>query len=204
MRRERRPKKVHTTPAGPQTFMSSSARVAPQRPVRFHCIILSSVPASTESMKLCLIGRIFSIIAAASIYQSVHRFVYSCKNAYTPKKNSCQVCMTGLIWLCGPEITSFTSTNTVECVSDLPEVSDFLGGNCLQSDANHLAVWDWKSGRRCNPMAPTSVQILPLHVVGFISLTQPCSPEALQPHPTAYSRLTLRFQAINDVRTESM
>lgn len=88
MRRERRPKKVHTTPAGTQTFMSSSARVAPQRPVRFHCIILSSVPASTESMKLCLIGRIFSIIAAASIYQSVHRFVYSCKNAYTPPKKT--------------------------------------------------------------------------------------------------------------------
>lgn len=82
MRRERRPKKPHTTPAGPQTFMSSSARVAPRRPVRFHCIMLSSVPASTVPMKLCLIGRIFSIIAAASIYQSVHRLVYSCKNAY--------------------------------------------------------------------------------------------------------------------------
>lgn len=38
-------------------------------------------------MKLCLIGRILSIIAAASIYQSVHRFVYCCKNAYiSPKK----------------------------------------------------------------------------------------------------------------------
>lgn len=31
--------KVHTAPAGPQTFMSSSAHVAPRRPVRFHCII---------------------------------------------------------------------------------------------------------------------------------------------------------------------
>lgn len=102
--------------------------------------------------------------------------------------------MTRLMWLCAPEITSFTSTNTAECVSDLPQVSDFF----------HLVVWDWKSGRRCNPMAPTSVQILPLHVVGLISLTQPCSPEALQPHPTAHSRLTLRFQAINDVRTESV
>lgn len=38
-------------------------------------------------MKLCLIGRILSIIAAASIYQSVHWFVYCCKNAYiSPKK----------------------------------------------------------------------------------------------------------------------
>lgn len=78
--------KVRTIPAGPQTLMSSSARVALQRPVRFQCIFLSSVPASTVPMKLCLIGRIFSIIATASIYQSVHRFVYSCR--HSPKKTA--------------------------------------------------------------------------------------------------------------------
>lgn len=38
-------------PAGPQTFMSSRARVAPQRLVRFHCIILCAGTASIMPMK---------------------------------------------------------------------------------------------------------------------------------------------------------
>lgn len=58
--------KVHITPAGPQTFMSSSAHVAPQRPVRFHCIILCSVPASVVPMNLCLFARMFSITAPSA------------------------------------------------------------------------------------------------------------------------------------------
>lgn len=81
MRREHRPKKAHKTPVGSQTFMSSSAHVAPWGPVRFHCIILSSVLASAAPMKLCLIGRIFSITTDASIYQYILRFDNSCKKA---------------------------------------------------------------------------------------------------------------------------
>lgn len=58
--------KVHITPAGPQTFMSSSAHVAPQRPVRFHCIILFSVLASIVPMNLCLFARMCSIVAPSA------------------------------------------------------------------------------------------------------------------------------------------
>lgn len=68
---------------------------------------------------------------------------------------TCIVYMICLMLLCGPEIASFTPTNTASCVSDLPEVSDF-GVNDLQSDANYLVVWDYKSSSWFNPMAPTS------------------------------------------------
>lgn len=101
MRRERR-QKVHITPAGPQTFMSSSAHVAPRRPVRFHCIILSSVPASAVPVKRCLFGRMFSITVPSSINQSVNQSINQSDLEQFSLSDTCSI--TDGVYLCIVEV----------------------------------------------------------------------------------------------------
>lgn len=49
--------------------------------------------------------------------------------------------------------------------------------------------------KRCNPMAPTSAQIVHLHIMDIMA--QFSSPTALQPYPSQYNS---QLQAINDVQ----